>query len=109
MSATITASDAAALFNHHVGRAGLTVGDWTLVVDVEDSPVNRVSRWHEMRWLVVRNGDGELFGVEYGVGLTEDQEDRLPWVAPPYGRRPETVELVPLVAHEITRTEYRRA
>ncbi len=36
-------------------------------------------RWHERYWMVLRDADGVLWGVEYGVGLTENQEDDHPW------------------------------
>lgn len=101
---TITRDEAGDLYADGEGRTDDTAGSWSLVVDVEDAPHNRTSRWHERYWLVVRNADGELFGIEYGRGLTETQEDDLPWE-----RDGNPLNLVPLVAEEVTTTRYRRA
>lgn len=100
---TITAAQAAELHGEGEGRPGDTAGPWTLVSDVEDAPHSRTSRWHEKYWLVVRNADGDTYGLEYGVGLTENQEDDLPWDRAADDKQ---MPLRRLYAHTVTTTEY---
>lgn len=101
---TITAAQAADLYCDGEGDPGDTAGPWTLAVDVEDAPHSRTSRWHEKYWLVVRNNAGDTYGLEYGVGLTEDQEDGLPWDR---GAGEWELPLTRLYAHTVTTTTYR--
>lgn len=101
---TITALDAASLYSDMEGRPGDTAGPWTLVIDTEDAPHSRTSRWHEKYWLVVRDEQGETYGLEYGIGLTENQEDSLPWEGVPDDR---DLPLTRLYAHTVTTTVYR--
>jgi hypothetical protein len=102
---TITADLAAELYGEGCGRPGETAGPWTLVIDVEDAPHNRTSRWHERYWLVVRDAQGDTYGIEYGVGLTENQEDDLPWDHVSDDRE---LKLTRLFPHPVTTTVYRR-
>lgn len=75
-----------------------TLHEWIVLGSVP----SRTSRWHERYWMVLENVDGETYGLEYGVGLTEDQEDDLPW----YGAtRP--LPLTRLYPHTVTTVEYR--
>lgn len=101
---TINASTAAELYADGEGNDGNEAGDWVLVGDVEDAPHSRTSRWHEKYWLVVRNAEGETFGLEYGIGLTEDQEEDLPWE---FGDSDRELTLTRLYPHTVTTTVYR--
>lgn len=103
MSATITAAQAVELYADGEGESGDTSGNWTLAVDVEDAPHSRTSRWHEKYWLVVRNADGATYGIEYGVGLTENQEDDLPWAR---GSDDRELSLTRLYPHTVTKVVY---
>lgn len=59
-------------------------------------------RWHEKFWMVLReDAAGETWGVRYGVGLTENQEDDYPW-----DRATEPIKLTRLDRHERTVVEY---
>lgn len=95
---TISASDAAELY-----EAGGTAGPWT-IVGATDSHYSRQSRWHNRYWLVVRDGNGNDWGIEYGIGLTENQEHDLPWDDVPDDRQ---LPLVRLYPQEVTTVEYR--
>lgn len=79
---------------------GMRVGEWTRVAD------QRVGsgRWTEQHWLVLTRGDG-FFGLSFARGLTESQENELPW-APSWGTTPTEVILTPLVAVPVTTTKY---
>lgn len=101
---TITAADAAELYSDMEGRPGDTAGPWTLVINTEDAPHSRTSRWHEKYWLVVSDAEGQTYGVEYGIGLTENQEDNLPWEDCP---RDAVLPLIRLYAHTVTTVTYR--
>lgn len=107
---TITAAQAAELYADGCGEDGDQAGGWTLVGDIEaHGHHNRQSRWHDRYWLVVRNADGETYGVEYGIGLTENQEDDLPW--PSYSNNvpgDRELKLTRLYPHTVTTTVYRR-
>lgn len=75
-----------------------TAGPWTLV----GSSHKRESRWHNRYWLIVRDQDGADWGVEYGIGLTEIQENDLPW---DNARGP--LPLTRLYPHTVTNVQYR--
>jgi hypothetical protein len=81
----------------HMRDDGSSVGEWRQV----GKQLIRTSRWTEHFWLVVTNGSG-LWGVEYEVGLTEDQECRYPWEE----GSGEEIELTPLVGVPVTSTRY---
>jgi hypothetical protein len=72
--------------------------DWLVL----GSTLSRISRWHERYWMLLRNADDEVWGLEYGVGLTEDQEDDLPWEHA-RGELP----LTRLYPYAVTTVEYR--
>lgn len=76
-----------------------TAHGWTLL----GSTSSRTSRWHERYWMVIRDSNGDDWGIEYGVGLTENQEDDLPWE-----RGRDQIPLVRLYPHKVVRVEYRR-
>ena len=97
MTTTITAEHAGDLYDSEDGEI---VGPWTKV----GSQHVRQSRWHNIHWLVVRNAAGEHWGLLYHIGLTEYQENELPWEE--YGDGP--FELTRLYPHEVTRVEYRK-
>jgi hypothetical protein len=71
---------------------------WVLLGSVP----SRQSRWHEKYWMLLRDADDALWGLEYGVGLTEDQEDDLPW-----RDHAGPLPLVRLYPHTVTTVEYR--
>ncbi len=99
----LTAAEAAELYADGEGENGDVQGEWTLVGGA-NSHRHRQSRWHQRYWLVVRNGQGEIYGVDFGYGLTENQENDLPWEDVPDGR---DMTLVRLYRHIVTKTVYR--
>lgn len=107
---SMSAANAADLYADGLGNDGNEAGDWTLVGNVEARDnYSRQSRWHDRYWLVVRNATGETFGLEYGIGLTENQEDDLPWERG-YGGAAAVDKVLPLTRlypHTVTRVEYR--
>lgn len=102
---TISAAHAAALFALYWDNGLLPVKDqreahgWIVL---GSTPSGRDGRWHERFWMLLRNDAGEVYGVEYGVGLTEDQEDDHPWE-----RGQADLPLTRLHAHTVTTVEYR--
>lgn len=100
------AADLFALFDDHgviddddpVQDDTTTMHEWVLL----GSTPSRQSRWHEKYWMVLRDADDALWGLEYGVGLTEDQEDDLPW-----DRATKPLPLTRLYPHAVTTVEYR--
>lgn len=92
---TIGAGTAADLYE---GENGDTAYGWTRVADVRDSS----GRWMEHRTLIVADANGVSWGVRYDVGLTEEQEHELPWDG-----GAESLELVRLYPHTVTKTVYR--
>jgi hypothetical protein len=103
VSKRITAGEAEELYADGEGEHGDVVGDWTLVGGALDHE-HRQSRWHQRQWLIVRNRAGEFYGLDFGVGLTEDQEDEFPWRDRPTDHGLSMTRLYP---HEVTRVEYR--
>jgi hypothetical protein len=76
---------------------------YTVLGSVESG---NTGRWHERYWMVLRDdADGSVWGVEYGVGLTENQEDDYPWERG--GGKP--IPLVRLDRRERTVVEYVKA
>lgn len=88
--------DAAELFE--ADEPGATAGPWTLA----GTQHVRQSRWHDIYRLVVRDQAGDHWGLEYRIGLTEDQAHELPWED-----ADEPLELVRLYPHEVRLIEYR--
>ncbi len=79
-----------------------TLHGFTVLGSVENG---NTGRWHERYWMLLRDdADGAVWGVEYGVGLTEDQEDDHPWDR--YGGNPTSIPLVRLDRRERTVVEY---
>lgn len=105
--ATITAAQAEELYCDGEGVDGDTVDDWTLVGQAQEHTAGS-GRWHQRYWLIVRNDQGEIYGLGYGLGLTESQEHDFPWEG--WAGKPGTRELglTRLYPHTITRVEYRR-
>jgi hypothetical protein len=100
VSKTISPDHAAALYEAEDGEF---IDTWARIGNEEDDPKSRTSRWHERYWLLLRDEDGATWGLEYGVGLTEDQENDYPWEQ--YGtERP--LPLTRLYAHEVTTIEW---
>jgi hypothetical protein len=77
---------------------GETVGPWAYV----GKQHIRQSRWHDWYWLIVRDEDGNCWGLQYGDGLTEEQENEWPWQ-----EDDGDLKLVALYPHQVTKTEYR--
>lgn len=75
---TIRAAAAEELYADGEGQDGDTIDGWTLVGDAQDHE-ERQSRWHQRYWLIVRDHEDACWGLSYGHGLTEDQENDLPW------------------------------
>lgn len=106
MTNTIEASTAEELFEglHYdhgtPARDGATVDGWRLVASSETDQ----GRWHERYFLVITDETGDLWGLRYGIGLTENQENDMPWEGVPADK---ALPLTRLYAHEVTRTEYR--
>lgn len=78
---------------------GAKAGPWTRV----DEHHYDTGRWHEKWWLVIRDEDGQLWGIEYKVGLTENQETRDPW----YEDGVTELPLTRIYRHEVVRVDYR--
>lgn len=97
---TISKRMAAELFAQGTGAqaGGLTVvgGD-----EPDQAFYIRQSRWHDRYWFALADEGGAIWGLEWGSGLTEYQEDDVPWQGP---ERP--LKLIRLYAHQITRTVY---
>ena len=102
---TISAEHAKDLFHLYDDHAPLPEDEqdhahgWTVL---GSSPSGRDGRWHERYWMLLRNEAGETYGVEYGVGLTEDQEDDYPWS---WGTS--DIPLLRLYPHTVTTVKYR--
>lgn len=95
MTATITAQDAADLYDCDDGA---TAGPWTRA----GTQHIRQSRWHDMYYLVVRDEAGQHWGLVYGDGLTEYQDNEWPWE---YSDDP--LPLTRLYPHEVIKVEFR--
>lgn len=100
---TIKAADAAELYADGEGEHGDTAGGWTLVGQVQDHK-ERQSRWHQRYWLIVQDADWTTYGLSFGLGLTEMQENDLPWEDVPDDRE---LPLIRLYPHTVTKTVYR--
>lgn len=93
------AADLFALFDDHGEIDDNYVAHGWVVLG---SAPTRQSRWHERYWMVPRDADDALWGLEYGVGLVEDVEDDLPWDG-----HPGPLPLARLYPHTVTTVEYR--
>jgi hypothetical protein len=85
--------------NGELSDGSITEGPWTLI----GSSLDDVGRWHTRYWLIVRDEAGDTWGLVYGIGLTEHQEDDLPWER---RSRSGPLELTRLYPREVTRVEY---
>ena len=83
----------------HESSNGESVDRWTRVGDIRNSS----SRWMERRTLVIKDGDGQFWGLGYEVGLTEEQESEYPW----RGTGDEPLALIRLYPHTVAKTVYR--
>lgn len=95
---TIAAGDAEELYEMEDGES-LIDGPTRVTEQVRSR-----GRWHEWRYLVIRDTDDTLWGIEFGIGLTEYQENEMPW------RGSNSVRPVPMVRlyeHTTVTTEYR--
>lgn len=90
---TMDADTAAALYELNDGEHH---GEWLRLA----TQLIRTGRWMERYWLVVTNGGG-CFGIRYELGLTEEQENELPWE-----ESDEPLKLVQLVGVPVTSTRY---
>lgn len=104
---SIRAAAAEELYADGEGEDGDTVDGWTLVGQAQDHP-HRKSRWHQRYWLIVRDHEDAFWGLDFGLGSTEMQENDFPWDSY-YSKATSDTELplTRLYPHTITRTEYR--
>lgn len=95
---TINCADAEELY-HSRGEVGLKYGPWTLVADVRGDS----GRWTEWWTFVLRHKEhpDALWGLDYGLGLTENQDHTLPWKD-----KDGPLTLYRLYAHTVTTVEY---
>lgn len=96
MKATILPEHAESL--HEQQMVGATCGPWAYVA-VEHI---RTRRWSEQYYLVVRNAEGEHWGLVFDEGLTEEQE-----FTPPWEGATDPLPLTRLYPHEVVKVEYR--
>lgn len=84
-------------------KATVTVGPWSYVI----TQLDRVSRWMNCYWMVLRNeDDGTFWGVFYQEGRTELQEDQYPWIESRLQKPPGFCELVQLYPRTVTTVEF---
>ncbi len=79
-----------------------SVDGWTLI----GSQATGSGRWHADYLLIVRDDMGATWGLPYGIGLTEEQENELPW-RETWQQTDGGCRLVRVYPHEVTRVEYR--
>lgn len=98
--------------HHAAALYALLADDGAITPDLPPDSVRMVDGWvllgsaysrqtdrHDWYWLVLERA-GQVWGVEYGIGLTDDQEDDLPWegtagpvlLVPLWTRSPVSVE-----------------
>lgn len=66
-------------------------------------------RWEERWMFVVEKDSGPLYGIDYKLGLTENQPNTLPWQPGPWAlREPTTVDAFQVQATQMTVIRYRR-
>lgn len=93
----IGSADAAELYDSEDGEA---VGNWRRVAVVEGDD----HRWERDMTLVISSMPSrQLYGIDFRVGLTEDQENTYPWDG---ATRP--IELYRMERREVIHVEYRR-
>lgn len=83
---------------YELGEVGATAGPWTYV----GRQHIRTRRWSDQYYLVVRDAEGEHWGLVFDEGLTESQENDLPW-----DDDGGELSLTRLYPHEVVRVEYR--
>lgn len=76
------------------------VGPWTYVTDQK----NGSGRWREHHTMVVADEQGQHWGVEYAVGLTEMQDHEYPWRGVADGHQ---IPLRRLYPHTVTTIKYK--
>lgn len=95
---TISPEDASELYE--LDEPGTVAGPWTFV----GRQHIRTHRWFERYCLVVKDAsDDTYWGLVFDEGLTEAQENNLPWEA----SNPKLMPLTRLYPHEVRRVEYR--
>lgn len=80
-----------------------SVDGWTLI----GSQSRGSGRWHANYTLIVRDDTGATWGLSYGLGLTEEQEDELPWEQT-WQQTDGQIVLERRYPHEVTTVQYRR-
>lgn len=76
---------------------GWAVGDWIRVADIEGDD----GRWERHHTLVIQHLDGRRYGIEYSVGLTENQDSTYPWKGDGWtGKPPDLVPVKRLYPHQ---------
>lgn len=83
----------------HESEDGDTVLRWTRVTDIR----GEARRWMERHTLVIKDADDRFWGLDYEVGLTEEQPNEYPW----RGTGDEPLALTRLYPHTVTTTDYR--
>lgn len=96
---TIDAMTAQELHGHELGhQIGDIDGFWEYVADQDEGD----SRWHHNYLMVIRDPGGDLWGLDYRIGLTEDQENEYPWEG-----HEERLPLTRLYPHEVKTVVYK--
>lgn len=79
---------------------GYTENGWTRMTVLDGD----ARRWQQNHTLVLRNNDGEFWGLAYATGLTEYQDHTYPWRDVPDDKQ---LPLTRLYPHTITKVVYR--
>jgi hypothetical protein len=99
VKAQIKSSIAEDLFDSDDGDV---VDGWTRVTDQEGDD----GRWYRYHTLVVQDPTGRYWGIDYSMGLTENQDNDFPW-KPDYQPPPEFIDIVEMYGLEITTTVWK--
>lgn len=99
---SVTTIDSMTAQSLHDHKPGYSLGDldgfWEYIADQDEGD----SRWHHNHLMVIRDPDGQHWGLRYRIGLTEEQENEYPWDG-----SNERLELLRLYRHEVRKVEYR--
>lgn len=99
----LSAETAAALFEEHYGAEPTEIDGWRFVAIQEGDS----GRWTQHHTMILRHANG-LFGLDYEVGLTENQDSEYPWregYSPNSGK---PMPIYPVYPEEVTVTVYHR-